>query len=133
MIFGIGIDLVEIARVEGAYVRFGERFARRILGARELERYHARRARSDVRGIAFLATRFAAKEAISKALRLGMRSPMRWRSVEVVNEAGGRPIALVHGELADYVQRHRIRLHITVTDERLMAAAYAIAEVEEQP
>lgn len=132
MIFGIGIDLVEIARVEAAYVRFGERFARRILGGRELERYHARRARSDVRGIAFLATRFAAKEAISKALGLGMRSPMRWRAVEVLNEAGGRPLALVHGELADYIQRHRIKLHISVTDERLMAAAYAIAEVEEQ-
>src|SRR5512134_3207486 len=125
MIFGIGTDLIEIERIAAAYARFGERFAQRILGERELERYHARRARSDVRGIAFLATRFAAKEAISKALGLGMRSPMRWRAVEVLNEAGGRPMTLVHGELADYMQRHRIKLHISVTDERLMAAAYA--------
>ena len=130
MIFGIGIDLIEIARIEAAYARFGERFARRILGDRELERYHTRRSRSDARGLAFLATRFAAKEAISKALGLGMRSPMHWRAVEVLNEPGGRPIAAVRGELAEYVRRHRIKLHISVTDERQMAAAYAIAEAE---
>jgi holo-[acyl-carrier protein] synthase len=130
MIFGVGVDLIEIARIEAAYVRFGERFARRILGDRELERYHARRARSDARGIAFLATRFAAKEAIAKALGLGMRSPMQWRAVELLNEASGRPVAALHGELADYVRRHRLKLHVSVTDERQMAAAYAIAEAE---
>jgi holo-[acyl-carrier protein] synthase len=130
MIYGIGVDLVEIARVEAAYVRFGERFARRILGERELERYHARRARSDARGIAFLATRFAAKEAISKALGLGMRSPMGWRAVEITNDASGRPLASAHGELLAFLQRRRLRLHVSVTDERSMATAYAIAEAE---
>jgi holo-[acyl-carrier protein] synthase len=130
MIYGIGVDLVEIARIEAAYARFGERFARRILTERELERYHARRARSDVRGIAFLATRFAAKEAISKALGLGMRTPMTWRAVEVVNDPTGRPLAFASGELRAYMQRRRLRLHVSLTDERLMATAYAIAEVE---
>jgi holo-[acyl-carrier protein] synthase len=130
MIYGIGVDLIEIPRIEAAYARFGERFARRILTDRELERYHARRARSDVRGIAFLATRFAAKEAISKALGLGMRSPMTWRAVEVVNDPSGRPLAFASGELRAYMQRRRLRLHISLTDERSMATAYAIAEVE---
>jgi holo-[acyl-carrier protein] synthase len=130
MIYGIGVDLIEIARIEAAYARFGERFARRILTDRELERYHARRARSDVRGIAFLATRFAAKEAISKALGLGMRTPMTWRAVEVVNDPSGRPLAFASGELRAYMQRRRLRLHISLTDERSMATAYAIAEVE---
>ncbi|MGB2818015.1 MAG: holo-ACP synthase [Burkholderiaceae bacterium] len=130
MIYGIGVDLIEIARIEAAYARFGERFARRILTERELERYHARRARSDVRGIAFLATRFAAKEAISKALGLGMRTPMTWRAVEVVNDPTGRPLAFASGELRAYMQRRRLRLHVSLTDERSMATAYAIAEVE---
>ncbi|HEX5640663.1 MAG TPA: holo-ACP synthase [Burkholderiaceae bacterium] len=130
MIYGIGVDLIEIARIEAAYARFGERFARRILTDRELERYHARRARSDIRGIAFLATRFAAKEAISKALGLGMRTPMTWRAVEVVNDPSGRPLAFASGELRAFMQRRRLRLHVSLTDERSMATAYAIAEVE---
>lgn len=130
MIYGIGVDLIEIPRIEAAYARFGERFAQRILTERELERYHARRARSDARGIAFLATRFAAKEAISKALGLGMRTPMTWRAVEVVNDPGGRPLAFASGELRAYMQRRRLRLHVSLTDERSMATAYAIAEVE---
>jgi holo-[acyl-carrier protein] synthase len=132
VIYGIGTDLIEIARVRAAYLRFGERFARRILGPRELERYHARRSRSDERGLAFLATRFAAKEAVSKALGLGMRSPMSWRAVEIVNEPSGRPIVFVsNAELRQFTQGRKLRLHVSVTDERLFATAYAIAEVEE--
>ncbi|MGZ8255483.1 MAG: holo-ACP synthase [Burkholderiaceae bacterium] len=130
MIYGIGVDLIEIPRIEAAYARFGERFAQRILTERELDRYRARRARSDARGIAFLATRFAAKEAISKALGLGMRTPMTWRAVEVVNDPNGRPLAFASGELHAYMQRLRLRLHVSLTDERSMATAYAIAEVE---
>lgn len=130
MIFGIGTDLIAIERIAAVDARFGERFAQRILGARELERYRARRARSATRGLAFLATRFAAKEAISKALGLGMRNPMSWRAVEVLNEASGRPVVIVAGDLRRYVERHRLRLHISLTDERDLAGAYAIAEVE---
>lgn len=133
MIHGIGVDLIEIARIEAACARFGDRFARRILTERELERWRARRARSETRGIAYLATRFAAKEAISKALGLGMRMPMTWRAVEVVNEPGGRPVARAHGDLLAYMQSRRLRLHVSLTDERLMATAYAIAEVEDTP
>ena len=130
MIYGIGVDLIEVARIEAACARFGDRFARRILTERELERWQARRARSDARGIAFVATRFAAKEAISKALGLGMRMPMTWRAVEVVNDPSGRPVVVAHGELREYMRSRRLRLHVSLTDERLMAAAYAIAEVE---
>ena len=131
MIYGIGIDLIEIERIRAAVHRFGERFAQRILGVREIERYQSRRQRSEARGIAFLATRFAAKEAISKALGLGMRTPMSWRAVEIVNDASGRPIAVVSGdELRHYVERLGLKLHVSLTDERGHAAAYAIAEFE---
>ena len=131
MIFGVGIDIIEIDRIAASYARFGERFARRILGAREFERFQIRRARSEKRGLAFLSTRFAGKEAVAKALGLGMRSPMRWHAVEILNDASGRPLASVHADLRRFVERHRLRLHVSLTDEQTTAAAYAIAEIIE--
>jgi len=128
VIVGIGTDLIEIERIEAACARHGERFAQRILGPAEWQRYGERRSRSARCGLAFLATRFAAKEAISKALGLGMRTPMTWRSAEVVNAPGGRPVVLVHGALQAYVEARGLRLHVSVTDERSMAMAYALAE-----
>jgi len=128
MIYGIGTDIVEIERIAAAHARFGERFIERVLGPQERERHRARTQRSARRGLAFLATRFAAKEAISKALGLGMRMPMTWRAVEIVNAPSGAPIAVAHGALATFLGERRLRLHVSVTDERELAMAYAIAE-----
>jgi holo-[acyl-carrier protein] synthase len=128
MIIGIGTDLVEIARIEDSVARFGDRFAQRILGPAEWLRYVVRRERSARRGIAFLATRFAAKEAISKALGLGMRMPMTWRAVEILNAPSGAPVAQARGALAEHLLQRGLRLHVSVTDERALAMAYAIAE-----
>lgn len=129
MIVGIGTDLIEIDRIRAADARHGERFAQRILGPREMERYRARRARAEARGISYLATRFAAKEAISKALGLGMRQPMSWRAVEIVNDPSGRPVPVIaSADLQHYARQRRLRLHVSVTDERGYAMAYAIAE-----
>jgi len=131
MIFGIGTDIVEIERIRASVARFGDRFPERILGPRELERYRARGARSAERGLKFLATRFAAKEAVSKALGLGMRMPMTWRAVEIVNDPSGRPLAfLTSTELRRFAENRQLRLHVSVTDEREVAMAYAIAEVQ---
>lgn len=127
-IVGIGTDLVEIDRIEDALRRFGDRFVDRILGAEERIHYDARRARAARRGLTFLATRFAAKEAVSKALGLGMRQPMSWRAVEIINAPSGAPIAVAHGALAEHLCERRLSLHVSVTDERTMAMAYAIAE-----
>lgn len=131
MIYGIGTDLVEIGRIEAAYDRFGDRFVARILGPQEQGRFAARLARSRRRGLAFLATRFAAKEAVSKAIGLGLRWPMTWRAVEIVNAPSGRPEAIVHGALAQYLAERRLRLAVSVTDERDLAMAFAVAEVGE--
>ena len=127
-IVGIGTDLVEIKRIEVALNRFGERFVDRILGPEERLRYEARRARVARRSLSFLATRFAAKEAISKALGLGMRTPMGWRAVEVINAPSGAPIAVARGALLEYLSERGLRLHVSITDERTMAMATAIAE-----
>jgi holo-[acyl-carrier protein] synthase len=132
MIFGIGTDIIEIERIRAADTRFGARFAERILGPREMERYQSRRDRSEGRGIRYLATRFAAKEAVSKALGLGMRQPMTWRAVEIVNDPSGRPVAFIgSAELRQFVERRRLRLHVSVSDEQSVAMAYAVAEAEE--
>lgn len=132
MIFGIGTDLIEIERIAQAQARFGERFAQRILGPQELQRLAARAQRSPQRGLAYLATRFAAKEAISKALGLGMRLPMTWRAVEIVNAPSGRPVAIAHGELGRFLTARGLRLHVSVTDERTVAMAYAVAEIADR-
>lgn len=132
MIYGIGTDTVEIARIDAAIRRNGKRFAERILGKQELERYEQRSQRYAARGLAFLATRFAAKEAISKAIGLGMRYPMTWRAVEILNAPSGRPIAVVHGALQAFVAERKLKLHVSVSDERAYAVAYAIAEVVEE-
>ena len=131
MIFGVGIDIIEIERIAASYARFGERFARRILRAREFDRFEARRVRSNARGLAYLSTRFAAKEAVAKALGLGMRSPMRWHAVEILNDPSGRPFASVHADLKRFVERHQLRLHVSLTDAQQIVAAYAVAEVAE--
>jgi len=130
VIFGVGTDIVEIARIAAAVERFGDRFVDRILGPEERRRYEARRMRSARRGLAFLATRFAAKEAVSKALGLGLRSPMTWRAVEIVNAPSGRPEVLAHGELAEFLRRSRLRLQVSVSDERDQALAFAVAEID---
>ena len=90
-IYGIGTDVVQVSRVAAVMERTNGRFAEKVLGPDELRIYHARNARSQVRGLAFLATRFSVKEAFSKAIGLGMRWPMTWRALQTLNEPSGRP------------------------------------------
>jgi holo-[acyl-carrier protein] synthase len=130
MIYGIGTDAIELARIEGVLKRHGERFVERILGPRERAVHAARAARSPERGLMYLATRFAAKEAIAKALGLGMRMPMHWRAVQIVNAPSGRPEVLADGDMAAFLRSKSLRLHISVSDLDSMALAYAVAEVQ---
>ena len=86
MILGVGTDLCEISRIEQALARFGERFAKRILVESELAVFRRRRKRA-----AYLAKRFAAKEAFSKAMGTGIHFPVNWHNVWVVNDRAGKP------------------------------------------
>jgi len=128
MIFGIGTDAIEVARIESAVARHGDRFVARILGPREMLIHAARKARSPARAMLFLATRFAAKEAVSKALGLGMHMPMHWRAVQIVNAGSGRPQAVADGPLGAFLAQRRLQLHVSVTDINQLALAYAVAE-----
>ena len=128
MIHGIGTDICDIRRLRATLARRGDRFAEKVLGPAELQVFHARRARVAVRGIAYLATRFSAKEAFSKAIGLGMRMPMTWRACEILNLPSGAPVIRLHGALADWFDARRLRAHVTLTDETDYAASFVVVE-----
>jgi len=126
MIIGIGTDILQIKRLEAAYDRTKGRLAEKILGPDEMLVFQYRLARNHKRGIAFLATRFAAKEAFSKAIGLGMRMPMTWRSLQTLNEPSGKPVTSYLGALAQFMQEKNWEAHVTVSDEEDMAIAHVI-------
>ena len=128
MIYGVGTDLCDVRRIEAALARHGDRFAERVLGPDELRVFHARRARSPERSLRFLATRFSAKEAFSKAIGLGIRSPMTWRACEILNEPSGKPFIRLSGELAAWFAARSLVAHVTVTDETDYAASFVVVE-----
>ena len=128
MIVGIGTDLCDIRRIEQVLARRGERFAQKVLGPTEFEAFRRRRAAVELRGLRYLATRFAAKEAFSKAIGLGMRWPMTWRACEIVNAPSGQPQIRLSGELAQWFEARGWKAHVSVTDEGDLAAAYVVVE-----
>ena len=131
MIVGIGTDICDIRRIEAAFARRGERFAERVLGPREMAVFRARRARVEARGLRYLATRFSAKEAFSKAIGLGLRMPMTWRACEFVNAASGKPEIALNGELATWFSARGWSAHVSVSDESDYAAAFVVVETRE--
>ena len=131
MIYGIGTDIIDIRRLRATVERRGDRFAEKVLGEHELAVYRARGARAPQRGLSYLATRFSAKEAFSKAIGLGMRMPMTWRACEVVKAASGKPEIRLHGALAEWFAARGLRALVSVTDENEYAAAFVVVECEE--
>ena len=97
MIHGIGTDICDIRRLRATLARRGDRFAEKVLGPEELRVFQARRTRVEARGVAYLATRFSAKEAFSKAIGRGMRMPMTWRACEILNLPSGAPVIRLSG------------------------------------
>ncbi|MGX9773665.1 Holo-[acyl-carrier-protein] synthase [compost metagenome] len=128
MIYGIGTDICKIPRIEAALARHGERFAKKILGPQELEKFRARSAKNAVRGVRFLATRFAAKEAFSKAIGLGLRMPMTWPAAQMLNHPSGKPMIVCSGVLADFMEKNRLSAQVTISDEEEYAVAFVIVE-----
>jgi holo-[acyl-carrier protein] synthase len=131
MIYGIGTDIVQISRIEQSLARSGERFAEKILGPEELVLFHARRAQNALRGLRFLATRFSAKEALSKALGLGMQMPMTWRSAQLLNAPSGKPEMVCSGALDEFMRQNRLTAQVTVSDEAEYGVAFAIVTQED--
>jgi holo-[acyl-carrier protein] synthase len=128
MIYGIGTDICDLRRMRETFARRGERFAERVLGPAELKVFASRRERHEARGLRFLATRFSAKEAFSKAIGLGIRMPMTWSSCEILNEPSGKPVIRLSGELARWFDERELIAHVSVTDESDYVAAFVVVE-----
>lgn len=124
MIFGIGVDIAETARVSRLLAEYGDRFARRILTEYELEEF-GRRQQSDN----YLATRFAAKEAVAKALGTGIGKDLGFHSVQIENDAAGKPRLRFLGSAADLMAQHRIdNALVSLSDEKHYVVAMVVLE-----
>lgn len=124
MIYGIGTDIVSTGRIAAIWERHGEAFARRILAPLEWADFAA-----NTQPARFLAKRFAAKEAFSKALGTGIRAPATWHNIRVAHDDLGKPLLDFDPELAEMLARHAIRSHhLSISDEKEMAAAFVILE-----
>ena len=128
MIYGIGTDICDIRRIQASLDRHGERFAKKILSESELVTWKARSARWPERGVRYLATRFSAKEAFSKAIGLGMRMPMSWRLCEIAKLPSGQPAIILHAGLKSWFEERGLTAHISVTDETDYAASFCVVE-----
>jgi holo-[acyl-carrier protein] synthase len=126
MIYGIGIDVVEPQRIERLRDKYGERFARRVLTPLEWPGYLR-----TARPVLFLANRFAAKEAFSKAMGTGFRYPVTLQCISVVQNAAGKPSLEFHPNLERLISsRGIVRHHLTISDERALACACVVIEAE---
>lgn len=135
MIYGIGTDICDVRRIRASLERHGERFAARVLCEAEFAVWQARSARWSERGVRYLATRFSAKEAFSKAVGLGMRMPMTWRLCEIANQPqdhpqAGQPYIVLHGDLKDWCEARHLSVHVSVTDETDYAASFCVVETD---
>lgn len=128
MIYGIGTDICDIRRIEATLARRGERFAEKVLGPDELQVFRARRQRSETRGVRYLATRFSAKEAFSKAIGLGLHLPMRLPDCQILNQASGRPVLALRGALAGWFAERALSGQVTLSDESDYAVSFVVVE-----
>jgi len=127
-IVGIGNDICDVRRIEAAWQRHGERFVQRVLGETEQRVWQQRSQRWPGRGVRYLATRFSAKEAFSKAVGLGMRMPMTWRDCEILNHPSGQPYVRLSGELKTWFEAQGWHAHVTVSDETDYATSVVVVE-----
>ncbi len=124
MIYGIGTDIVEVARMEASIAQFGDDVAKRILAESELASYEQSSFKPR-----FLAKRFAAKEAFSKALGTGLRAPATMQNIAVSHDDLGKPILVLAAELQRFLQQKNIQhMHISISDEKNLAAAFVVLE-----
>ena len=130
MIYGIGTDICDIRRIRAALARNGERFAARILSDAELDLWRTRTAKVPERGVRYLATRFSAKEAFSKAIGLGMRMPMTWRLCEIAKAPSGKPEIVLHGVLKEWCATKGLTAQVSLSDETDYAVSFVVVEIE---
>lgn len=126
MIFGIGTDIVAFARIEALHLRYGVRFAQRILSQAEMAEFHAH-----AHPARLLLKRFAAKEALAKAAGSGLRHPVSMSQMSVIHDDQGKPAFTFTAELASHFKQMKIsQHHLSISDERDFAVAFVVLEGE---
>jgi holo-[acyl-carrier protein] synthase len=126
VIYGVGTDVVEIERVRAVLRKYGERFARKILCESELKRFQGHRLPAN-----YLAKRFAAKEAFTKALGTGIRAPANWHGVWVRNLPSGKPVLEFSAPLKEFLDAQGVTAaHVSLSDEKGIAFATVVLECE---
>ena len=124
MIIGIGTDIIEIARMAESLAQKGDSYARRLLTESEFEDFQQRGNKA-----AFLAKRFAAKEATVKALGTGFADSITWKQVNIANDEKGMPVLTLTGKARERADALGVsRLHISISDEKHYAMAFVILE-----
>lgn len=124
MILGTGIDIIEVTRIASSFEKFGERFVNRILVADEIAYCLAHRQPAP-----FLAVRFAAKEAVSKAFGTGIGAELGWQDIEVRRKESGEPFVVLHGKGLELFEARKAKhLHVSLSHTQQYAAAMAILE-----
>lgn len=124
MILGTGIDIIEVARIRSSHEKFGERFLQRILKPSEISYCLQHKDPGP-----FLAARFAAKEAISKAFGTGIGAELAWQDIEIQKKTSGEPIVVLHDKAVLLLERRGGRaVHLSLSHTRDYAAAVAILE-----
>ena len=127
-LYGIGLDICRLDRMRAAYSRHGLRFAQRILTPLELIVFEQRQQANAERGLVYLASRFAAKEALSKALGTGIRGRFGWQSCAVANDALGKPYWEYAPEFAAWLAEQHLHAHLSISDEVDLVAAFCVVE-----
>jgi holo-[acyl-carrier protein] synthase len=124
MIYGIGTDLVEVARIQDSLDRFGDHFALRVLSEREMQEFHLSNTKAR-----FLAKRFAAKEAFAKALGTGIRKPATFENIGIGHDDLGKPVFDLAPELQACLEIKSIQFaHLSISDEKAFATAFVVLE-----
>ena len=129
MILGIGIDIIEVARIQASYEKFGERFLKRILHPNEISYCLSHREPGP-----FLAARFSAKEAISKAFGTGIGAQLSWQDMEVGRRESGEPFVILHEAGQRLLEARGARaILISLSHTQAHATAVAILESADKP
>ena len=125
MIAGIGVDIANIDRFESLYSKYGLRFLRKILSLSECAEFYNHQPKNQA---AWLAKRFAAKEALSKAFGTGLRFPMLMPLVSLMSLASGQPYFKLSGPLKQWSEKRADRIHLSISDEQDSVVAFVTLE-----
>jgi holo-[acyl-carrier protein] synthase len=124
VILGTGIDIIEVARIAASFEKFGERFVNRILQPDEIAYCLSHKDPAP-----FLAARFAAKEAVSKAFGTGIGAALGWRDMEICKKESGEPFVVLHGQGKKLFERRGAKqLFVSLSHTENYAAATAVLE-----